>query len=140
MRRALAIVAALGGGLALVAGKPAPTVDVQRLAKAVAHEDDHITAGELTAWIRDRKPGLRLIDLRSPAEFAQYHLPRAENVSIEAVTTATFRPSETIVLISDAGGHAAQAWVFLRMLGHRRVFFLRGGVQEWTGKGRGGGC
>src|SRR5207237_129729 len=99
--------------------------------KAVAHEDDHITALELAQWIRDRKPGLRVLDLRTPAEFDEYHLPRAENVSIEALPSMPFRADETIVLISGGGGHAAQGWVFLQALGHRDVYFLRGGVEEW---------
>ena len=129
MRRVLAIVAALGGALALVAGDPYG-VDVQRLAKAVAHEDDHVTADELAQWIRDRKPGLRLIDVRTPAEFAKKHMASAENVPIESIASVAFGPSETIVLLSEGGAHAAQAWVFLQALGYRNVYFLRGGVQE----------
>jgi hypothetical protein len=35
------------------------------------------------------------------------------------------------VLYSDGGAHAAQGWVFLRALGLRRVYFLRGGLYEW---------
>lgn len=131
MRRALAIVAATGGVLALLAGSPYP-LDVQRLATAVAREDDHVTAVELAAWLRGRKPGLRIIDLRTPAEFNDFHLPRAENVAIDALPSTPFRSDETIVLVSAAGGHAAQGWVFLQALGHRNVYFLRGGVQEWT--------
>ena len=130
MRRALAAIAAAGGVLALLAGSPYP-LDVQRLARAVAREEDHVTAVELAAWIRGRKPGLRIIDLRTPAEFKDYHLPRAENVAIDALPSMPFRSDETIVLVSGAGGHAAQGWVFLQALGNRNVFFLRGGQEEW---------
>ena len=130
MRRALAALAAIGGTLALLAGSPYP-LDVQRLATAVAREDDHVTAVELAAWIRGRKPGLRIIDLRPPSEFTAFHLPRAENAAIDTLPSIAFRSDETIVLVSAAGGHAAQGWVFLQALGHRNVYFLRGGVQEW---------
>jgi hypothetical protein len=42
-----------------------------------------------------------------------------------------FRADETLVLYSEGGAHAAQAWVFLRALGYRKAFFLRGGLYEW---------
>lgn len=131
MKRVLAAIAAVAGALALLAGDPHP-VDVRRLAAAVAHEDDHVTAGELAQWLRDRKPGLRIVDIRSPKEFAEYHLPSAENIPLEKVTDAPFQRSETIVLISGGGAHAAQAWVLLEVRGFRNVFFMRGGLQEWT--------
>lgn len=127
VRRALAIIAAFGGALALVAGDPY-SVDIPRLAKAVAHEDDHVTTDELAKWIRDGKRGLRLIDVRTPAEFAKGHVARAENVPIESIASVVFNPTDTVVLLSDGGAHAAQAWVFLQLRGYRNVFFLRDGT------------
>jgi len=130
VRRALAIVAATGGVLALLAGSPYP-LDVQRLATAVAREDDHVTAVELAAWLRAGKHRLRVVDVRTPPEFAIYHIPGAENVPIESLTAVPFPAEDTVVLYSEVGIHGAQAWVFLRALGHRRVYFLRNGLHEW---------
>ena len=107
------------------------TVDVASLARMVAREEDHVTALELAQWIKDRRPGLRIIDVRSAEEYAAYHVPRAERIALDSLTAAPFRKDETIVLYSEGGAHAAQAWVFLRALGYERVFFLRGGVYEW---------
>ncbi len=134
-RGVLAAIAGVAGLMAAFAGSPfattRATVDVDRLAAAVAHEEDHVTALELAEWIRDRRSGLRIIDLRSADAFDEYHLPRAEQVPIEKLTRTPFRQDETIVLVSDAGGHAAQGWVLLQALGHRHVFFLRGGLADW---------
>jgi rhodanese-related sulfurtransferase len=105
-------------GLALVAGLLAVFAGNPYVAK-------HVTALELARWIRDRKPGLRVIDLRPAADFETYHVPGAQRV------LATFQPDQTLVLISDGGAHAAQAWVFVRTMGHRNVYFLRGGINEW---------
>jgi len=133
--RALAVGAALCGALAVFAGSPYraahATVDVQRLASAVAHEEDHVTAIELAEWIRGRKAGLRIIDLRTATEFETYHVPRAERIALESLATAPLRATDTIVLISGGGAHAAQAWVLLQALGYKQVYFLRGGLQEW---------
>jgi rhodanese-related sulfurtransferase len=106
-------------------------VDVRSLARTVESEDDHVTALELAQWIKDRHPGLRVVDVRSPADFNAYHIPTAEQIDIAHLVDTPFRVDETIVLYSDGGAHAAQGWVFLRALGLRHVYFLRGGLYEW---------
>jgi rhodanese-related sulfurtransferase len=135
VHRLLAAVALVLGVLALFAGSPYANrgIDVRRLAKEVAEEKDHVTATELATWIRERKPRLRVLDLRTQREFDAYHVPGSERIPLdELVTKVRFAKDETLVLISDGGAHAAQAWVFLRALGHEHVYFLRGGLGEWT--------
>lgn len=106
-------------------------VDVRSLARNVEKEEDHVTAVELAQWIKDRHTGLRVIDVRSPADFDAYHIPTAEQINVSQLVDTPFRADETIVLYSDAGAHAAQGWVFLRALGYPHVYFLRGGLYEW---------
>jgi rhodanese-related sulfurtransferase len=123
------------GVLAVVAGSPrrgGGRADVEALARAVEHEDDHVTAIELAQWIRDRKPNLRVVDVRDSAEYADFHIPRAERIPIETLASSRFAPEETVVLYSGGGAHAAQGWVFLRLLGNQKVYFLRGGIDEWV--------
>ena len=130
----------LGGGalvlgvLAVVAGSPHRSgrgVDIHTLAREVTDEADHVTAVELARWIRDRKPSLRVIDVRDSSDFEEYHIPRAEHIPLDRLVDTPFQPGETIVLYSGGGAHAAQGWVFLRSRGLTRVYFLRGGVDEW---------
>jgi rhodanese-related sulfurtransferase len=120
---------------AAFAGRPTSTppgrIDVDALSSAIAHEDDHVTAVELAEWLRDSKAGLRIIDVRSAEEFDEYHIPRAENVPLPSIGKTNFGRRETLVLYSDGGAHAAQAWVLLQSLGFTNVFFLRGGLGEW---------
>ncbi len=131
----LAAAALLLAAGALLAGEPYrgshARVDVAELARAVEREEDHVDALELARWIRRGEPGLRVVDVRPPGEFAAYHLPGAESVPLGGLQRAGFRPDETVVLYSEGGAHAAQAWVLLRAMGIRRVFFLRGGLREW---------
>lgn len=126
IRRVLASLALLLGLGAAFAGAPR-SIDVDALAKQVAREEDHVTATELAQWIKDRKPGLRIINVGRASA-----LPHEETIPLESLTKTHFAPDETIVLVSDGGAHAAQAWVLLRILGHRNVYFLRGGVAEWN--------
>ena len=90
-----------------------------------------MSAVQLAAWIRARRPRLRVIDVRTASEFRAYHIPGAEHVPLEHLAATPFADDDTVVLYSEAGVHGAQAWVFLRALGHRRVFFLRNGLHEW---------
>jgi rhodanese-related sulfurtransferase len=137
LRRALLIAALLGGALAPFAGSPfrratAAAIDVQRVATAVEREEDHVTAIELARWIRDRKPNLDVVDLRGAGEFQGYHVPSARNLPLpQLIAAPPFAKGDTLVLISDGGAHAAQAWVLLQALGYRDVYFLRGGLAEW---------
>ena len=132
----LAVGAALVLGLlAAFAGTPDRSrnarVDVDQLARAVEHEDDHVTAVELAEWIRDRRPGLRVVDIRTSGEFDAMHIPTAERIPLSELSKTPFRRDETIVLYSEGGAHAGQGWVFLRALGYTQVYFLRGGLREW---------
>jgi 3-mercaptopyruvate sulfurtransferase SseA len=143
MKRTILVALALILGLAAAFAGAPRAVDVDALAKQVACEEDHVTATELAQWIKDRKPGLRIINVGR----ASARLPREEVIPLETLTKTHFAPDATIVLVSEGGAHAAQAWVLLRMLGHRNVYFLRGGVAEWNADktitryfGSGGGC
>jgi rhodanese-related sulfurtransferase len=123
------------GALAIVAGSPRvqgnARVDVAGLARTVEREDDHVTALELAEWIRVKRPNLRVVDVRDSSAFETYHIPRAERIALSGLVSTPFKKDETIVLYSDGGAHAAQGWVFLRAMGHERVYFLRGGLYEW---------
>lgn len=104
MRKALAVIAAVLGALALFGGSP--------------HRIAEVTPVELAEWIRDRKPELRVIDPRPEAEFDEYHLPRAEHVA--SLASTAFKPNETIVIVSgDVKGI------------DRDIYVLRGGVRGW---------
>ncbi|MFL5614525.1 MAG: rhodanese-like domain-containing protein [Gemmatimonadaceae bacterium] len=107
------------------------SIDVALLAHTVEQEEDHVTALELAEWIKERRPGLRVLDVRTPEEYQAYHVPTAEHLALDSLTRMPFRADETLVLYSEGGAHAAQVWVFLRALGYRKVFFLRGGLYEW---------
>jgi rhodanese-related sulfurtransferase len=138
--RALAGVAAVLALLAAALGSPSRAashgtstspLDAVKLATEIEHEDDHVTARELAEWIRADRPGLRVIDVRADSEFSTYHIPSAERMSLPEVATRAPVAGETLVLYSEGGAHAAQAWVLLRSRGHEHVYFLRGGLLDW---------
>jgi uncharacterized protein len=128
-RRGL-VVAAAALGLAAAVTELRP-VDAVSLATEIEAELDHISAPELGDVIMRGDPALRLFDLRSPADFARMHIPGARHATIETLAREPLPRDATVVLYSEGGAHAAQAWVLLRLRGYRRVRFLREGMFEW---------
>jgi len=133
VHQALAILAAVLG-LAAGAADGRSTVDVSQLGSEIDAERDHVEAPELAERIMRQDPTLRVIDLRTHAEFDAFHIPTATLATLDELTRATFPPDASIVLYSEGGTHSAQAWMLLRLRGHRDVRFLREGIYEWLSR------
>lgn len=125
----LALVAAVLGLAAAVADRPA--VDPARLAAEIVSERDHITAPELAARIMRQDPSLHVIDLRPRAEYEALHIPTATHATLESLARQRWPREASLVVYSEGSTQSAQAWVLLRMRGHRDVRFLREGLYEW---------
>ena len=130
--RSLAVALGLG---ALVIGGPQPgriTLDERELAAIVEGEVDHVTPDELADWIVAGRQDYRLIDLRPEAEYAAYHIPPAERLSIAALADSDLARNEKIVLYSAEGIHSAQAWFLLKAKKYPAVYILLGGLKQWN--------
>lgn len=129
-------VGALALGLLAVFARPhrgnLVTLDVKELAGIIDKEGDHVTASDLAGWIVAGRSDYRLIDLRSEKEYGEYHIPTAENVSLTALPDANLLANQRIVLYSEGGIHASQAWMLLRAKGFRNAYTLKGGLDQWT--------
>lgn len=107
------------------------TIDTAELAEIVQREVDHVSPEQLADWIIQGTTDYRLIDLRTDAEYGQYHIPGAENVGITGLADHGLLRNEKIILYSEGGIHSAQAWFLLRAKGYEGVYILRGGLEQW---------
>ena len=85
MKRTLAAIALILGGLAAFAGSPYP-------------RPKEVSAAELVQWIKEHKPGLQIVDMRSKAEFDEFHVPgsvwmRASARDVRTTVIVTNDPS-----------------------------------------------
>ncbi len=128
--------AAFALGVVALFGRPTPghtvRLDTQELATIVADKVDHVSAVELADWIIQNKSDYRLVDVRTPDEFAAYHIPTAENVPITQLPDFGLGRTEKIVLYSEGGIHSAQAWMLLRAEKYAGVYILFGGLDAWN--------
>lgn len=81
-------------------------------------------------------PGVRLVDVREPAEFTGLlgHIQGAELVPLATVPTVAERwPRDAeVLLVCRSGGRSAKAAAQLAERGFTRVMNLRGGMLAWN--------
>jgi rhodanese-related sulfurtransferase len=133
LHSALAITAATLAGGAAISDSALQTHPAQ-LAAEIESGQDHTSAIELAERIMRGHRDLMVFDLRSAAAFNEFHIPGARHATLRDLSMASFAHSSMVVLYSEGGAHAAQAWVLLRLRGYRNVFFLREGVYEWISR------
>jgi uncharacterized protein len=107
------------------------TLDLKELATIIDKEGAHVTADDLAGWIVAGRSDYRLIDLRGEKEYSEYHIPTAENVTLTALPDSSLLANEKVVLYSEGGIHASQAWMLLRAKGFKNAYTLKGGLDQW---------
>jgi uncharacterized protein len=123
---------ALAATFAVADGRGAlPSSRAEAIAAEIERESDHVDALELAELIKSRTPGLRILDLRDHLDTSTYVIPGARSVTLSNIDTVSVAPGEKLVLYSDGGAHAAQAWVLLRVRGIRDALVLKDGMAAW---------
>ncbi len=131
----LAAAALMLGVGALVAGSPYRG-DAERAPDGepvawVPAADGRVSALLVAEWLRERKPGLRISDLRGVDAYEQFHLPRAEPLAPLDMSPAAFSRDETVVVYGSDSVEARLAASTLRETGIGQAYYLADGVAEW---------
>jgi rhodanese-related sulfurtransferase len=97
-----------------------------------------IQARDLEELVRQR-PGIRLLDVRTPGEYESVHIRGAYNVPLDRLGEhgAELRAQvhEPIVLICQSGQRAQRAEAALKESGMPNLHVLDGGMNAWLGSG-----
>lgn len=135
LNQKLALILGALGFLAVFAGSPykgnTATMNVKELGLLVEKQTDHVSVEELADWIIKGRVDYRLIDVRSPKEYEAYHIPTAENIPVASLFDAGLQRNEKIILYSEGGIHAAQAWFLLKTQRYDNSYILKDGLVEW---------
>jgi len=89
--------------------------------------------------VRIGEGNVQLVDVRTPAEYAQGHLANAVNLDwtggqLEARAT-TLEKTRPVLLYCASGRRSADAREYLAEQGFNEVVDLEGGINAWTGSG-----
>lgn len=97
--------------------------------------DGEISADELLELLRSDEP-VRIVDIRSPAQFRRGHIPDSENVPFPELTVRIeeFDGDERVVTVCPHGQASVQA---ARLIGSfegfdGRVDSLESGIEGWS--------
>jgi len=92
---------------------------------------DHIEPQELADRLLAGDPSVKLVDIRTPVEFAQFHIRSAMNIQVGDLpaSLASHKNQGLIVLYSNGMTHPAQARDSLFRLGFNNVYFLTDGLE-----------
>lgn len=130
----------LGALAVAVIGQPTPAdrwagIEAEREAQLAAREVQ-IHPGELLSIIEDDAIRVRMLDVRSEADFNLFHLLDAEHVNPATLDTLADEflqePANTVfVLMSNDEIEATQVWKTLVAEAVPNVYILEGGINNW---------
>ena len=93
-----------------------------------------VTTDQVAKMIIGKDPTLELVDVRSAADYNKFTLPNTINVPLDSLLNSQRFfgiPGMRVVLLSDDGIAADQAWVLLRRLGYKKNYVMKGGLNLW---------
>lgn len=87
-----------------------------------------------------RGSGVRIIDVRTEAEFAGGSIEGAENVPMSELESAAaaWDPAEPVAVYCATGNRSVAAMEYLNSLGFEKVYNLTAGIAAWDGPREGG--
>ena len=97
----------------------------------------HLTASEFSTAMKT--PGTVVLDVRTPAEFATGHLPKAQNIDFEASDFATriaaLDKNTTYAIYCRSGSRSGAAMEQMAAASFTHVYDLAGGIGAWQTMG-----
>jgi rhodanese-related sulfurtransferase len=128
--------------LLLVLGQPTPQAKWERLqggwAKSLENREVYVHPGEVVELKKNPTLYVRIIDVRSEADFNLFHLGGAQRLDLAEVTKpATLdrlltAPDNAVFFVVSNGEQAStQAWQALKASGVTNLYIIEGGINNW---------
>lgn len=129
-------------GLILAACQPGPAQDNKAAAAETkaAGPVKQVLAPQLFQEKLAAMTGAQIIDVRTPAEYAQSHLQGAKNIDVknQSFTTQIESLDKTrpVYLYCQSGIRSANAASILSQSGFQEIYDMQGGMRRWQAEGR----
>lgn len=130
------------GGASETPSPEAGSAPAPQAASAPAQPQAAIRDGEMNVHALQQRIGKEtavVVDVRTPGEFAQGHVPGAVNIPLQELKARAgeleaYRGQE-IAVICAVGGRSATATSFLATEGWPQVYNVQGGTRAWVEAG-----
>ena len=104
-------------------------------AEPPAFDGSHVSASAFALAVD--QPGVTVVDVRTPAEFAEGHLPGAVNINVEDPAfpdaIAALDPAADYAVYCRSGNRSRVAVDYMTQAGVTRTVGLEGGIGAWKG-------
>lgn len=138
-RRTAGAAVALASLLALAACSSGaePTTSSVAVASVAPTMGAELQPSDFAAAVK--RPGTTVIDVRTPAEYAQGHLPGAVNIDVESpdfpARIAQLDRGGTYAVYCHSGNRSAAALAEMTTAGFTSAYHLAGGIAAWQQAG-----
>ena len=109
----------------------------QAAAVAPAFQGQHVSAAEWAAAAAE--PGVRIIDVRTPEEYAAGHIAGAVNANVESPDfqglISALDPAKDYAVYCHSGNRSRVALETMKGLGYEHTLGLDGGIAAWEAAG-----
>lgn len=130
-------VAAITGLSACSSGVPEGSSRAPASNPASQEAEKHMAASDFSNAMD--KPGTIVLDVRTPAEFASGHLPKAQNIDLKGADFATriaaLDKNATYAVYCQSGKRSNAAMEQMAAADFKRVYDLEGGIVAWQSMG-----
>lgn len=130
-------VLATGTLAACGSGDPQVSATAGAAASAAPSAGAHLDAAQFAAALK--RPGTTVLDVRTPGEFAQGHLPGAVNLDIEGADfgarVAQLDPAGAYAVYCRSGNRSGVALEAMAQSGFTGAYDLTGGIGAWQQAG-----
>ena len=97
-------------------------------------QQECFTISDLQQLVTQSPDQVNIIDVRTPEEYAENHIPGAINIQVselESRTTGLSKENIIITACSKGGGRSVLGVVILKQSGFSKASFLCGGTLGW---------
>lgn len=119
-------------------GTPATAVEPVAAAAAGLPAPGRVGVAEFATVIA--QPGVQIIDVRTPEEFADGHIPGAVNIPVQqpgfAARIAGLDPKGTYAVYCRSGNRSQPAVAQMKSTGITTIYELAEGTKGWTADGQ----
>ncbi|MDN4476644.1 rhodanese-like domain-containing protein [Demequina sp. SYSU T00192] len=113
-------------------GADAPAAEV---AESVAFDASHVSAAAFA--VAAAEEGVTIVDVRTPAEYAEGHLPGAVNIDVSGgdfeAQVSALDPEAEYAVYCRSGSRSRAAIDIMTGAGVEHTVGLEGGIGAWTG-------
>ncbi len=114
----------------------------EQLLLQINDNNRYVSTDEVARKIIAADSYMQLIDVRSPGEYAEFHLKGAINIPIDSIFNKDEKGDyiyedilnqdiKTNVFYSNGTVYANQVWILLKRLNYKNNYVMKGGLNRW---------